>query len=122
MALVVKDSSSAGASLAVRLLKITEVPQTGVSDVMGGTTTVYTLDLENAVGAPIWFRIYDSTGPTFGTTHPDILIRVHNSSHTIWTIAQGLTLSAALTINATDADGAGGASPGSSFDANIIAV
>ena len=124
MAFSHEDSSTAGSSLSVRLIKIQEVPATGVSDIMGGATTVYTLDLENGVsGAPTWFRIYDNASPTFGTTQPDILIRVHNDTHSIWTIAQGLPLSAALTINATDADGKDGSAAASAyFDANIIAV
>jgi hypothetical protein len=124
MAFSHKDSSSSGDNLAVRLISIEEVPAAGVSDIMGGATTVYTLDLENGVsGAPTWFRIYDNTSPTFGTTQPDILIRVHNGAHSIWTIAQGLTLSSALTINATDADGKDGSDAASAyFDVNIIAV
>ena len=126
MAFSHKDSATAGTSLAVRLIDIEELPATGSNvplDIMGGATTGYPRDLDNQVAATTWFRIYNNTSPTLGTTQPDVLIQVAANTHSIWTIAQGLTLTAALTVNASDADGAGGVTlGGAGIDVKIVAV
>ena len=122
MAIGVKDSTGASTKLSVRLVEVTDLENVGGSDLLAGATTCYQLDLDNSAnGAITYFRAYNNATPTYGTTDPDVMIMVAASTRQVWNIAQGLPLSAGLSLQAAVDDGPGsGSSPSSSFNASLV--
>jgi len=124
MAVTVKDSSGSSTKLSVRLVDIADLENAGVSDFLTGSTTCYQLDLDNSAnGAITYFRAYNNATPTYGTTDPDLMIMVAASTRQVWNIAQGLTMSAGMSVQASSNDGPGsatGADPSSAFNASLV--
>jgi len=103
-----KDSSGSGSRLSTRLVEVTDLEGTGLSDVTSGAATVYGIDINNTLGAYTYVRLYDSGAPTYGTTDADVLIPVQNGVRSSWVIAQGLSFSTGVSLHASSAGGPGG--------------
>ena len=59
-------SSGVASPFSVRGVEVTELGNTGLSDFLSGSTTVYTLDLDNSAnGAITYFKLYDNASPTY---------------------------------------------------------
>ena len=121
MAIAVK-SSGVSSPFSARGVEITDLENTGLSDFISSSTTVYTMDLDNAAtGAVTYFKLYYSTGPTYGTTEPSVMIKVAASTRQVWSVAQGLKLSSGLSVMASTVDGPdSGSSPGSNFNCSLV--
>jgi len=121
MAIAVK-SSGVSSPFSARGVEMTDLENTGLSDFISSTTSVYTLDLDNSAnGAVTYFKLYDSTNPTYGTTEPSVMIKVAASTRQVWSIAQGLQLLSGFSVMACTVDGpAAGSSPGSSFNCSMV--
>ena len=115
-------SSGVSNPFTVRAIDISDLEHTGLNDFVSSSTTVYTLDLDNSAnGAITYFKLYDSTSPTYGTTQPSLIVQVAASTRTVWTIAQGLALSSGFSVMASTDDGEGNAgAPGSAFNASVV--
>ena len=115
-------SSGGSSPFSARGVEITDLENTGLSDFISSSTTVYTMDLDNSAnGALTFFKLYDSTGPTYGTTEPSVMIQVAASTRQVWSVAQGLRLSSGLSVMACTVDGpAAGSSPGSNFNCSMV--
>jgi len=103
-----KDSSGSGSRLSTRLVEVTDLEGTGLSDVTSGAATVYSIDINNTLGAITYVRLYDSGAPTYATTDSDVLIPVAASTRSSWIIAQGLSFSTGVSLHASSAGGPGG--------------
>jgi hypothetical protein len=121
MAIAVK-SSGVSSPFSARGVEITDLENTGLNDFISSATSVYTLDLDNSAnGALTFFKLYDSTGPTYGTTEPSLMIQVAASTRQVWSIAQGLQLLSGLSVMASTVDGPdSGSSPGSNFNCSMV--
>ena len=80
MATASKDSTGSGSKLSTRLVEVTDLEGTGLSDITSGAATVYGIDINNTLGAITYVRLYDSGSPTYGTTDSDVLITVAAST------------------------------------------
>ena len=121
MAIAVK-SSGVTSPFSARGIEVTDLENTGLNDFLSTSTTVYTFDLDNAAnGAVTYFKLYDSASPTYGTTEPSLMIKVAASTRAVWSIAQGLKLTAGLSVMASTAAGPiSGSSPGSNFNCSMV--
>jgi hypothetical protein len=108
MATASKDSSGSGSKLSTRLVEVTDLEGTGLSDITSGAATVYSVDINNTLGAITYFRMHDSGAPTFGSTDADVLIPVAASTRSSWIIAQGLSFGTGISLQASAAAGPGG--------------
>ena len=108
MATASKDSAGSGSRLSVRLVEVTDLEGTGLSDVTSGAAAVYSIDINNTLGAITYARLYDNGAPTFGTTDSDLLIPVAASTRSTWTISQGLSFSTGVSLHAHSDAGPGG--------------
>mgnify|MGYP003111127096 FL=1 len=115
-------SSGVASPFSVRGVEVTELGNTGLSDFLSGSTTVYTLDLDNSAnGAITYFKLYDNASPTYGTTDPVVMIEVKASTRQVWSVAQGLNLTNGLSMMACTVDGAAsGSSPSSAFNLSLV--
>lgn len=107
MATASKDSTGSGSKLSTRLIEVTDLEGEGLSDITSGAATVYSVDINNTLGAVTYFRMYDSGAPTFGTTDADVLIPVAASTRSSWIIAQGLSFGTGVSLQAHSDDGPG---------------
>lgn len=108
MATASKDSTGSGSKLSTRLIEVTDLEGEGLSDVTSGAATVYSVDINNTLGAITYFRMYDSGAPTIGATDADVLIPVAASTRSSWIIAQGLSFGTGVSLQAHSDDGPGG--------------
>jgi len=115
-------SSGASSSFTLQCADVTDLENTGLNDLTGTTTVIYSLDLDNAAnGALTYFKLYDNKTPTYGTDDPSLMIQVAASTRQVWTVAIGLTLSSGISIMACTVDGPeAGSSPGSSFNCALV--
>jgi len=107
MATASKDSAGSGSRLSTRLVEVTDIEGTGLSDVTSGAATAYGIDIDNTLGAITYVRLYDSGAPTYGTTDSDVLIPVAASTRSSWIIAQGLSFSTGVSLHASADNGPG---------------
>tara|TARA_R110000824_G_scaffold11496_6_gene50142 strand:+ start:10952 stop:11326 length:375 start_codon:yes stop_codon:yes gene_type:complete len=122
MAVAVK-SSGVSTPFSIRIIDASDLEHTGLSDFISSSTTVYTMDLDNAaIGNVVYFKVYDSTGPTYGTTDPSLMIKIPASTRQVWSVAQGLGLSNGLSIMASAASGPTATIPhgSSSFNCSLV--
>jgi len=108
MATASKDSTGSGSKLSTRLIEVTDLEGTGLSDVTSGAATVYGIDINNSLGAITYVRLYDSGSPTYATTDSDVLIPVAASTRSSWIIAQGVSFGTGVSLHAHSDDGPGG--------------
>lgn len=108
MATASKDSSGSGGRLSVRLVEVTDIEGTGLADVTSGAAVVYSIDINNTLGAITYVRLYDSGDPTYGTTDSDILLPVVASTRSVWNISQGLSFATGVSMHAHSSAGPGG--------------
>ena len=121
MAIAVK-SSGVPSPFSARGVEVTDLENTGLNDFLSTSTTVYTFDLDNAAnGAVTYFKLYDSASPTYGTTDPNLMILVAASTRQVWSVAQGLSLSAGFSVAASTVNGPdAGSNPGSAFNMSVV--
>jgi len=121
MAIAVK-SSGVSSPFSVRSIEVTELPNTGLSDFVSSSATVYTLDMDNSAnGAVTYFRLYDDASPTYGTTEPSVIVKVAANARQVWTVSSGLSLGSGFSVAASTVGGhAIGASPSSSFNFSAV--
>jgi len=112
MATASKDSSGSGSKLSTRLVEVTDLEGTGLSDVTSGAATVYSIDISNSLSAVTYFRMYDSGSPAYGTTDPDVLIPVASggggTTRDVWIVPQGLSFGTGVSLHAHSTSGPGG--------------
>ena len=112
MATASKDSTGSGSKLSTRLIEVTDLEGTGLSDVTSGAATIYSIDIANSLSAVTYVRLYDSGSPTYGTTDSDILIPVASggggTTRNVWIIAQGVSFGTGVSLHAHSDDGPGG--------------
>ena len=121
MAIAVK-SSGVASPFSVRGVEITDLENSGLSDFLSGSTTVYTLDLDNSANSAItYFKLYDNASPKYGTTDPVVMIEVAANARQVWSVAQGLNLTNGLSMMAATSDGPdSSSSPSSSFNLSLV--
>jgi len=115
-------SSGVSSPFSVRSLDVSDLENTGLSDFVSASATVYTLDLDNSAnGAITYFKLYDSASPTYGTTDPNLMILVAASTRQVWSVAQGLSLSSGFSVAASTVNGPdSGSSPSSAFNMSVV--
>lgn len=71
----------------------TSVNATAQSNVTGAASTVYSLEIDNTAntGTTVYFKMYDSTSATVGTTTPNFVIPVQGGKKLVYTTNDGFT-------------------------------
>tara|TARA_R110002012_G_scaffold194495_1_gene362295 strand:- start:551 stop:922 length:372 start_codon:yes stop_codon:yes gene_type:complete len=115
-------SSGASSVFSVQCVDVTDIENTGLNDFLAKTTTVYSIDVDNIGSGVAYVKIYDSKAPTYGTTDPDIMLRVSATTHNIWTVAQGVPFSSGISMMASQADGPDAAAAPAGTGTNVSFV
>jgi len=92
------------------------------NNVAGGACTLYTAFVQNNwSGGPIWLKLYDSLEPTYGTTAPTHIFRIHTSLNEVFSFPAGLTFSTGLSYSLVQTSStAGNTAPGTSSAVRLI--
>ena len=77
-------------NLSASIISDADSNATSEDNVRNGATTVYMVDVDNSANAAITYvKLYDSTGPTVGTTAPDIILKVTASARKVFVLDPG---------------------------------
>ena len=101
----------------LQCVDITDLDHVGLSDFVSSASTIYSIDITNNNGGIVFVRLYNNKSPTYGTTDPDIMFVVAANTRSVWTIAQGATMSLGVSAQGTAADGS---TPGSAIDVSLV--
>jgi len=114
--------SNVSSPIATKLVVETDSQQsTPVNNVTGTSGNFYLIDIDNtANGAVTYFKMYDTAGPTIGTTEPDFVIKVAASSRRVFAATDGFAFSALSFICSTVGGRAQGSDPGSAVVVRIL--
>ena len=96
---------------------------TAENNVRGGATTVYLVDVDNALNAAVTYtKLYNNTGPTVGTTAPDVILMTPASTRRVFSQGlEGVSFGTALSFASVTAGGtAGTTSPTSDVTVRIL--
>lgn len=96
---------------------------TSENDVRNGATTVYIVDVDNSANAAVTYtKLYNSTGPTIGTTAPDVILMTPASVRKVFILdMSGVAFSTGLSFASVTAGGTAGTSnPSSSVIVRIL--
>lgn len=104
------------------ILKESASGATADTDVRAGATTVYMVDVDNtANGAATFTKLYDSSGPTVGTTAPDYIFKTAASSRKTYVLDLAGVAFTNLSFASLTAGGtAGSTSPTSSCIVRVL--
>lgn len=91
----------------------TDAEGTAVNNIRPGATKLHVLDIDNAAnGAVSYFKVYDSLGPTIGTTDPDWILPVAASVQRTYLFTEsdvmGLTIANGISYACVTAGGTAG--------------
>ena len=83
---------------------------TSEDNVRNGATTVYMVDVDNSANAAVTYvKLYDSTGPTVGTTAPDMILKVTASARKVFVFDMaGIAFTTGLSFASLTAGGTAG--------------
>jgi len=112
-------STSVGANIVTDLAS----NATSESDVRAGATTVFIVDVDNTANVAVTYvKLYDSAGPTIGTTAPDVVLRVTGSARKSFVLdMSGVAFTTGLSFASVTAGGTAGTSnPSSSVIVRIL--
>ena len=102
-------------ALGTTVIEDTAASATLVGNVTGSSGTIYYVEVDNtANSAPTYFKVYNATGPTVGTTAPDLILRAPASTREYFVFPTGLAFATAISYAAVTAAGTGGTSSASS--------
>lgn len=94
------------------LVTNTDVDNTADLDLMGGACKLYNIEIDNTTGggsaAEAFVKLYDSGTVTVGTTDPVYIFIAPSNKIVQYTIPDGATFAAALSIAATQTSGTAG--------------
>ena len=92
-----------------QMIKNTAISTTADNHITGSNATIHMLDITNNHGsAKGYFKIFDSTSPSVGTTVPEIVIPVAGAQRQVVTIAEGITSTNGISWAFTNAGGTAG--------------
>ncbi len=102
-------------SLGTKVVEDTAATATAVTNVIGSSGTLYYVEVDNtANSAATYFKVYNATGPTIGTTAPDLILRAPASTREYFIFPTGIAFATAISYAAVTAAGTGGTSSASS--------
>lgn len=96
---------------------------TSEDDVRSGSTTVYIVDVDNSsVAAISYTKLYNNTGPTVGTTAPDVVLMTPASTRRVFVLGlEGVAFGTGLSVaTVTGAGTAGTTDPTASVIVRIL--
>jgi hypothetical protein len=86
----------------------TDAGATAISNVFSGAATLRTIEIDNGGGAAVYLKLYDATGPTIGTTAPDLILLCPASSKRTYIIADGVAFGTGVSMACVKAGGTAG--------------
>lgn len=108
----------------LQCVEVTDLENAGLNDITGAASSIYSIDIDNVDGGSptiIYFKLYDDKSPTYGTTDPNVMIRVAANVRQVWTIAQGLSTANGVSLMASKADGPDAtAAPDTAVDIDLV--
>ena len=109
-------------SLGTKVGEDTAATATAVTNVIGSSGTIYYVEVDNtANSAASYLKIYNASGPTVGTTAPDLILRATGSTREYFVFPTGLAFGTAVSYACVSAAGTGGTgSPSSSVTIRIV--
>jgi hypothetical protein len=86
----------------------TDADESPVNDITGKAGSVYYVKVVNAwSSSSVYFKLYDSTSATHGTTHPILVMRVAASTTEYFIVPDGMAFTNGLSYCVTDGAGTG---------------
>lgn len=103
-------STSLPTNLSASIIQDNDSNATSEDNVRNGATTVYMVDVDNSANAAVTYvKLYDATGPTVGTTAPDMILKVTASARKIFVFDMaGIAFTTGLSFASLTAGGTAG--------------
>ena len=97
-------------NLSASIISDADSNATSEDNVRNGATTVYMVDIDNSANAAVTYtKLYNSTGPTVGTTAPDMIFMVPASVRKVFVLdPAGIAFSTGLSFASLTAGGTAG--------------
>ena len=110
-------------ALGAKVVEDTAATATAVTNVIGSSGTLYYVEVDNTNNsAASYFKVYNATGPTVGTTAPDLILRAPASTREYFVFPTGIAFATAISYACVTAAGTGGTgSPSSSVTIRMLA-
>lgn len=92
------------------LVRDTDADATGEMDMNVGAAVLWLLSVDNSANAAqkVYFKLWDATAPTVGTTAPDMVIPCPGGSTVTMAIPEGLSFATGISCACVTAGGTGG--------------
>lgn len=102
-----------------RVIKETALGATAISDVVGGATVLYVIDISNGGSNTVYVKLYDALTATEATT-PDYIFEVAAADRVVLTVPDGLAFSTGLSARCVEEAGTGGTTSPSGGSCAVI--
>lgn len=105
---VLKQNMDLEASLT--LVRDTDADATSEADMNGGAAVLWLVSVNNTATLvqPVYFKLWDATAPTVGTTVPDIVIPCPAATTVTMAIVEGLSFATGISSACVTTGGTGG--------------
>lgn len=92
------------------LIRDTDADATGEMDMNVGAAILWLVSIDNSANAAqkVYFKLWDATAPTVGTTAPDMVIPCPGGSTVTMAIPEGLSFATGISCACVTAGGTGG--------------
>ena len=103
-----KQAMSLTSSL--KVVRDTDADATGEADLNVGAATLYLVSIDNSANASqkVYFKLWDATAPTVGTTAPNMIIPAPGGATVTLAILEGLSFATGISAACVTAGGTGG--------------
>lgn len=103
-----KQAMSLTSSL--KVVRDTDADATSEADLNVGAATLYLVSIDNSANASqkVYFKLWDATAPTVGTTAPNMIIPAPGGATVTLAILEGLSFATGLSAACVTAGGTGG--------------
>lgn len=93
--------------VADQVIRETDLGATAISDVVGGATTLYTIDIDNGGSNTVYVKLYDALTAT-EANDPVYIFEVAATARRVISIPDGLAFSTGLSARCVEEAGTGG--------------
>ena len=94
----------------LKVVRDTDADATGEADMGPGASTLWLVSIDNSANASqkVFFKLWDATAPTVGTTAPNMIIPAPGGATVTLAILEGLSFATGISAACVTAGGTGG--------------
>lgn len=94
----------------LKIVRDTDADATGEMDMGPGNSTLWLVSIDNSANAAqkVYFKLWDATAPTVGTTAPDVVIPIPGGSTVTMAVLEGLNFATGISAACVTTAGTGG--------------